>query len=74
MVLVDELAVGGEKLEGTGGIVLTNTPADAGLEQFLTGAGFELGGYVTTALMHVWTVTYDLPEGKVFIKARPAGK
>jgi tetratricopeptide (TPR) repeat protein len=69
MVFVDGVEVGGQKISGTGGLVLLNTPPDQTLGLILDNTRYELGGYVNLALLERWSVTYALGEGKVFIKS-----
>ena len=68
MVMVEAVKVGDAKLPGVGGLVLTNTPPDAGLENVRSGASFELGGYLNYALLSNWTVTVSYRDGKIWFK------
>lgn len=68
MVFVDGVEIGGQKLAGTGGLVLVNQPPDATLGLFLDNTRFELGGYINLALMESWQVTYAIGSGKAYFK------
>lgn len=68
IVLMRDVAIGGEHLGGYGGLVLVNEPPDANLNAVLQESGFELGGYINTRLMGTWAMTYDLQRGKVMIQ------
>jgi tetratricopeptide (TPR) repeat protein len=71
MVFIDGISLGGEKLTGTGGLVLVNQPPDATLGLFLDNTRFELGGYIDLALMESWQVTMSIPTGKAWFKTGP---
>ena len=68
MVYIDGVEVGGQKIAGTGGLVLVNSPPDQTLGLMLDNTRFELGGYINLALLERWSVTYAMQDGKVFIK------
>lgn len=71
MVYLDKVKVGETAIKGgVGGLVLTNTPADAGLGQIVEGSGFELGGYINFPLLRTMKVTYSLQQGKVYFAPR----
>ena len=68
MVYLDGVKVGGTPIKGgVGGLVLANTPPDAGLSQIVEGSSFELGGYINFPLLKTMKVTYALSQGKVFL-------
>jgi tetratricopeptide (TPR) repeat protein len=68
MVYVDNIKVGGTPIKGgVGGLVLANTPPDAGLSQIVEGSSFELGGYINFPLLKTMKVTYALSQGKVYL-------
>ncbi|MBC8072515.1 MAG: tetratricopeptide repeat protein [Deltaproteobacteria bacterium] len=67
ILYVDKLSVGDRQVAGVGAHVLVNTPPDPGMGDVLTGTGFELGGYLNSALVANWRVTYSLPKGRVYI-------
>lgn len=69
MVYIDGLKIGSVDLPGVGGLVLVNNPPDQNLGGLIEATAFELGGYVNTALMETWKVTYSIPSGKIFIQA-----
>ncbi len=71
MVYLDEVDLGGEKIHGMGGYVLTNTPADPTLAAILEGTGFELGGYLNAAAVKMFKVTYLMPSGQLWLE-KPA--
>jgi hypothetical protein len=61
MVYIEQAKVGDMPVKGVGGLVLANTPPDAGLAQVVELSGFELGGYLNTPLLKTMKVTYSLP-------------
>ncbi len=68
MVLIDKVKVGDTDIPGgVGGLILANTPPDAGLAQIVEGSSFELGGYINYPLLRTLKVTYALSQGKVFL-------
>ncbi len=67
MRLIEKLSLGDRELAAVGSHVLVNTPADPGLGNVLSSTGFELGGYLNTALMSNWTITYAFGKGMVYI-------
>lgn len=67
MVLVDSVGLGEKTLRGMGGLVLVNEPPDQNLATLVENTAFELGGYVNLALIEGWTVTYSLPNGKIYV-------
>lgn len=75
MIYIDQAKIGELPVQGVGGLVLTNTPADGGMAQVVEYAGFELGGYVNVALLKTMKVTYALSRGQVyFTPPAAAGK
>jgi tetratricopeptide (TPR) repeat protein len=70
MVYIEQARVGEMPVKGVGGLVLANTPPDAGLAQVVELSGFELGGYLNTPLLKTMKVTYSLPQGKVYFTPR----
>ena len=73
MVYVDKVTVGNTPIPGgVGGLVLTNTPPDAGIGQIVEGSSFELGGYINVALMTTMKVTYAISQGKMYLTPRGA--
>ncbi len=77
MVYVNSLKLGEREAAGSGALVLTNTPPDAGLKEVVEGSAFWLGGYVNLALVRNWKVTYLLSQGRLWLHptaaAEPAG-
>ena len=55
---------------GLGGLILANTPPDAGLGQIVEGSSFELGGYINFPLLRTMKVTYALSKGKVYMAGK----
>lgn len=74
MVYIEQAKLGELPIKGVGGLVLANTPPDAGLAQVIELAGFELGGYVNVPLLKTMKVTYAISQGKLFVSPRAAGK
>jgi hypothetical protein len=73
MVYLENVKVGETPVQGgVGGLVLANTPPDAGLGQIVEGSSFELGGYINYPLLRTLKVTYALSQGKVFLAGRNA--
>lgn len=72
MVYIEQAKLGELPIKGVGGLVLANTPPDAGLAQVIELSGFELGGYVNVPLLKTMKVTYALSQGKVFFAPRAA--
>jgi hypothetical protein len=71
MVYLDGVKIGDTAVKGgIGGLVLTNTPPDAGLGQIVEGSGFELGGYINFPLLRTMKVTYSFQQGKVYLAPR----
>jgi len=70
MVYLEQAKVGELPVKGVGGLVLANTPPDAGLAQVIELAGFELGGYINVPLLKTLKVTYAISQGKLFISSR----
>ncbi len=71
MVYLDNVKVGGTPIKGgVGGLVLANTPPDAGLSQIVEGSSFELGGYINFPLLKTMKVTYALGQGKVYLAGK----
>lgn len=71
MVFLEKVKVGATPIPGgVGGLVLANTPPDAGLGQIVEGSSFELGGYINFPLLKTMKVTYALSQGKVFLAPR----
>ena len=74
MVYIEQAKLGELPVKGVGGLVLANTPPDAGLAQVVELSGFELGGYVNVPLLKTMKVTYALSQGKVYFAPRAAAK
>lgn len=73
MVYLDGVKVGDTPIKGgVGGLVLANTPPDAGLAQIVEGSSFELGGYINFPLLKTMKVTYALSQGKVYLAGKTA--
>jgi tetratricopeptide (TPR) repeat protein len=72
MVYVDTVKVGDVETAGAGGLVLTNTPPDAGLKEVVEGSAFSLGGYLNFALVRNWKVTFLFSQGRVWIEPAKA--
>lgn len=73
MVYLENVKVGETPVQGgVGGLVLANTPPDAGLGQIVEGSSFELGGYINYPLLRTLKVTYSLSQGKVYLAGRNA--
>lgn len=71
MVYLDRVKVGDTPIKGgVGGLVLANTPPDAGLAQIVQGSSFELGGYINFPLLKTMKVTYALGQGKVYLASK----
>ena len=71
MVLLEKVKIGETPVEGgVGGLVLANTPPDAGLGQIVEGSSFELGGYINFPLLKTMKITYALSQGKVYLAPR----
>ena len=71
MVYLDGVKVGETPITGgVGGLVLANTPPDAGLAQIVEGSSFELGGYINFPLLKTMKVTYALGQGKVYLAGK----
>jgi hypothetical protein len=71
MVYLDGVKVGDTAIKGgVGGLVLANTPPDAGLGQIVEGSSFELGGYINFPLLKTMKVTYALGQGKVYLAGK----
>jgi len=67
ILYVEKLGLADRQVTGIGAHVLVNTPPDVGLGNVLTGTGFELGGYLNSALIANWRLTYALGKGRVYI-------
>lgn len=67
ILYVEKLALADRLISGIGVHVLVNTPPDPVLGNVLTATGFELGGYLNSALMANWRLTYALGKGRVYI-------
>jgi len=75
MVYLDRVKVGETPIPGgVGGLVLANTPPDAGLAQIVEGSSFELGGYINFPLLKTMKVTYALSQGKVYLAGAATAK
>lgn len=73
MVFLEQVKVGDTAISGgVGGLILTNTPPDAGLAQIVEGSSFELGGYINYPLLRTMKVTYALAQGKVYLAGKSA--
>lgn len=72
MVFVEGAKLGDREVPGSGALVLTNTPPDAGLKEVVEGSAFWLGGYVNLALVRNWKVTYLLSQGKLWLHPAPS--
>ena len=71
MVFIEKVKVGDTPVNGgLGGLVLANTPPDAGLGQIVEGSSFELGGYINYPLLRTMKVTYALSKGKVYLAGK----
>jgi len=71
MVYLQDVKVGDTAIKGgVGGLVLANTPPDAGLAQIVDGSSFELGGYINFPLLKTMKVTYALNQGKVYLASK----
>lgn len=71
MVFVESIKLGDREVPGSGALVLTNTPPDAGLKEVVEGSAFWLGGYLNLALVRNWKVTYLLSQGKLWLHPAP---
>ncbi|HEY0137534.1 MAG TPA: tetratricopeptide repeat protein [Nannocystis sp.] len=73
MVFLEKVKVGETAVSGgVGGLVLANTPPDAGLAQIVEGSSFELGGYINYPLLRTMKVTYAMSQGKVYLSGKTA--
>ena len=73
MVFLEKVKVGETPVSGgVGGLVLANTPPDAGLAQIVEGSSFELGGYINYPLLRTMKVTYAVSQGKVYLTGKTA--
>jgi tetratricopeptide (TPR) repeat protein len=71
MVFIEKVKVGETAVNGgLGGLILANTPPDAGLGQIVEGSSFELGGYINYPLLRTMKVTYALSKGKVYLAGK----
>lgn len=68
MVYVDGWELGGEKMDGVGGLVLVNEPPDPTIREFLENAAFEIGGLINVNQLKGWKVTMSLSASKIIIE------